>query len=977
MKFVFERNLSHQKRAVESIVEVFKNLGLSYDNSYLKDFVNPKININSLNYLRNIQNIMELNNIRLKPSESNIIDIMMETGTGKTYTYIKAMFELNRFYGINKFIVIVPSLSIKAGTINFIMNESAREHFKDEYQKTINLYIVESKKNKKSKKDYMPTSVKSFVEARKSKDTIEVLLINQGMLHSDTMLKNYDKTLFDKFTNPFEALSSLNPIVIIDEPHRFKQDNKTWKNIQKLNAQFILRFGATFEEDKKGNKKFENLIYILTAAEAFNNNLVKGVIGYIEKNESGKNALIELINIEGSGKNIEAVFIVKEAKKKNTYKLKVKDSLEKLHSTIDNLFIEKMNKSEILLSNGLILRKKDKLNPYSFSETLEETMIKKAIENHFKIEKELIENRNLQGKPKIKPLTLFFIDNIDEYRNENGKLRQIVEDTIKFYLEKNLKETKDEFYKNYLIKSLKNISRMHGGYFSKDNQAKDEEIEQEINEILHDKDKLLDLDNPRRFIFSKWTLKEGWDNPNVFQICKLRSSGSEISKLQEVGRGLRLPVNEYGIRVKEEFYLHYFVDFTEEDFVDRLVNEINEKSNIFNSFDNLEELTDELIENIVKQYEIDEDELYAKLIKEKIINRKGKFINNGLEKLKNKYPLAFIKDKVSENKVRKADKNVKTTIRAKIGKYAELKELWEKINQKALMEIKIGDEEEFEKLFYNFFIHKLKKDNIIENKIYFETKKVKVEENRAYSETQLLANEIIKIKNMSYKEFVLELSKQCKINLKTVHNVFLKLKQEGILDITEYLNYSTLRAIKYYFEEYLLLNSLDKLEIDYKLIKTSIHPTKLTDKEGQPLKEINAADIGVNYSDEKVADNYYFEELFYDSDLEKENIQYDDIVIEVFTKIPKNSIKIPIIGGKSYSPDFAYIVKDNNDNAKKICFVVETKNKEEKDLSDEEKVKIKMAEKFFNEKIKIIFKKQLKNDLIKNIINDLINLQKN
>jgi type III restriction enzyme len=126
---------------------------------------------------------------------------------------------------------------------------------------------------------------------------------------------------------------------------------------------------------------------------------------------------------------------------------------------------------------------------------------------------------------------------------------------------------------------LLDLSATHGGYFSKDNTEKDEAIEKEINEILHDKQAMLDLENPRRFIFSKWTLREGWDNPNVFQICKLRSSGSEISKLQEVGRGLRLPVNEYGNRVKDEqFYLNYFVDFTESDFVDKLVNEINQKS---------------------------------------------------------------------------------------------------------------------------------------------------------------------------------------------------------------------------------------------------------------------------------------------------------------------------------------------------------------------------------------------------------------
>ena len=960
MKFVFERNLPHQTRAVEAIVEVFKDLNIRDEKSYLKDYVNPIIDINSLTYLKNIENLMYKNKIKLKPIKSNIVDIMMETGTGKTYTYTKAMFELNRFYGINKFVVVVPSLSIKAGAINFILSESAREHFKDEYQKSINLYVVDSKKNK-NKKEYMPTSIKSFVEARKSKNSIEVLLINQGMLNSDTLSKNYDRTLFDRFTNPFDAIASINPVVIIDEPHRFKKDNKTWKNIQKLNPQFILRFGATFDEDKKGNKKFENLIYTLTAARAFNDNLVKGVIGYIEKNESGKNALVELINLDGK----EATFVLKEGKKKS-FKLGVKDSLGIIHPAIDGLFIEKMNKSEVLLSNGMILRKKDKFNPYSFSETIQEVMIRKAIKNHFKIEKELIENRNLEGKPKIKPLTLFFIDNIDEYRNEDGKLRKIVEENIKICIEENFENTKDEFYKRYLEKSLKDISKTHGGYFSKDNQAKDEEIEKEINEILHDKDKLLDLENPRRFIFSKWTLKEGWDNPNVFQICKLRSSGSEISKLQEVGRGLRLPVNEFGVRVKDEFFLHYFVDFSEEDFVDRLINEINEKSNLFN-LEKLDKLTDELIEGIVKFYKEDRKKLVARLILDDIIDDNKKFINNGLEKLKEMYPLVFEKEGVYENKIKKADKKVKSKVKVRVGKYDELKEVWERINQKALMEIKVDSEEEFEELFYSFFKNR---DDFVENRVYFEAKKVVVED-EAYVKNKRIEEEFSAIKNLSYKEFVLEVSKLCKINVNTAHKVFLRLKKDKILDISKYLNYQTIRKIKYYFDEYLLLNSFKKFEIDYKLIKSSIHPTKLTDKNGNPLKEINASDIGVNYSDERVADNYYFEKLFYDSELEKENIKYNDDVIEVFTKIPKNSIKIPIIGGKSYSPDFAYVLK-RGDEIRKVCFVIETKDKDEKDLTLEEKIKIKMAEKFFNEKIKIVFKKQLRKDKIEKIINSVL-----
>ena len=172
-----------------------------------------------------------------------------------------------------------------------------------------------------------------------------------------------------------------------------------------------------------------------------------------------------------------------------------------------NLFIEKLNKSEVLLSNGLELKKGDKINPYSYSETLQEIMIKKAIKKHFEIERQL-----LTREVKIKPLTLFFIDNIDEYRNEDGYIKKIVEQYIEIEVKELLKNETNDFYKKYLEKTLQNISKTHGGYFSKDNIEDDEKIEQEINEILHDKQAMLDLENPRRFIFSKWTLREGWDN---------------------------------------------------------------------------------------------------------------------------------------------------------------------------------------------------------------------------------------------------------------------------------------------------------------------------------------------------------------------------------------------------------------------------------------------------------------------------------
>ena len=180
------------------------------------------------------------------------------------------------------------------------------------------------------------------------------------------------------------------------------------------------------------------------------------------------------------------------------------------------------------------------------------------------------------------------------------------------------------------------------GYFSKDNSEKDEAIEKEINEILHDKQAMLDLDNPRRFIFSKWTLREGWDNPNVFQICKLRSSGSDISKLQEVGRGLRLPVNEYGYRAKDEqFYLNYFVDFTESDFVDKLVNEINEKSGAISIEDIPEKLSDDIVKKICELYKTTEDDLFEILDDNNVVTRSNKFKEGGFDFIKHNYPKIF------------------------------------------------------------------------------------------------------------------------------------------------------------------------------------------------------------------------------------------------------------------------------------------------------------------------------------------------
>jgi type III restriction enzyme len=949
--FNFEKNLEHQDSAVKSAVGIFDGVEIAKPEGTEKGFVNSVFDTSAnYKYVNNIGRTQERNSIERKVrGRSKIIDVMMETGTGKTYTYTKTIFELNKLYGIFKFVIVVPTLPIKAGTIDFLNSDSAREHFKEQYGKTIKLHIVESKNGSKNKKSQMPPAVNSFVNAGVfEKDKIQALVINAGMVNSKTMQEKFDRSLFDKYNIPFQAISSVKPFMIIDEPHKFDQSSKTWENIQKMTPQFIIRYGATFKEN-------ENLIYSLSAVDSFNRNLVKGVIGHITEFETGKNTAVKFVSSNGK----EAGFHLMENNGVKTFKIAKTESLEKIHPAMSGLMIENLNKTALILSNGLELKKGDKINPYAYAETLQESMIKKAIQHHFIKERELL-NRDV----KIKPLTLFFIDNIEEYRNKGGYIKTTVEKYIKAEVEKLLKTEAGGFYKNYLEKTLEDISQTHGGYFAVDKKETDEVIEKEVNEILHDKQAMLSLENTRRFIFSKWTLREGWDNPNIFQICKLRSSGSEISKLQEVGRGLRLPVNQYGHRVKDEqFYLNYFVDFTENDFVEKLVNEINEKSGAISREDTPKKLTEAMIRQIVLKYNVEEEELLEQLDGLNIIKRNNEFKENGFEHIKSQYPLIF--EGIFSNKIRKAS-DAKKNLKIRVEKYSQLKDLWEKLNQKVILEYKIENENMFKEIFTDF----LKTANFSLDEAQEKIAQMEIENNRAVvkEEAAIYGNEIKPILTMGYNEFLKQLSQNLNINIKTIHSSFIGTQKE--ININRYLNQSALRIIKQKFDNYLMQKALNKFGIEYQKVTSAVHPTKFTSQNGEVKKEVSASDIGIFYSEQKTADNYFFDELFYDSELEKDNIQTKISDVVVFTKIPKNSIKIPVAGGKSYSPDFAYVLH-YKDGKKKLYFIVETKNADEDSLRKEEEQKIKHAEKFFGDDIKVEFRKQFNSQKIAILIQEV------
>ncbi|WP_374718074.1 type III restriction-modification system endonuclease [Neobacillus sp.] len=968
MALNFERNLPHQNKAVEAVISVFDDVPI---NKRLNSMSNHFFNTTNDIVKRNIEEIQRINDIKENTPELNEpfnLDIKMETGTGKTYTYTKTIFELNRHYDINKFIIVVPTLPIKAGTEQFLKSSGTRLHFKEEYGKTVELHVLNSQKKTQNKRDYFPIEVFNFVRATYYDKKIHVLLVNTGMLNSKTMNKVFDdSSLFGYSETPFQILARIKPFVIIDEPHKFKRSGKSYENLMRLKPQCIIRYGATFPEIK-GMKDYENLLYDLDAVKAFNDDLVKGVSVHIPKFEGRKNAKLTLISTDG----ITASFKFIDENRVKSYKLKKGESLSQISSDLQGVTIENLNKSVVVLSNGSSLEKNQSIHPESFSETYQEVLIKQAIDLHFEKEKEYF-----SLPVKIKPLTLFFIDDVYAYREEEGRtpyIKVIFEKLLREKIDSLLQEELTDEYRSYLEASIKKIEATHGGYFSKDNSDKDEKIVNQVEEILRDKEKLLSYRfdgnwNVRRFIFSKWTLKEGWDNPNVFTICKLRSSGSEISKLQEVGRGLRLPVNENLFRVKNaQFELNYIVDFTETKFAEELVKEINESS----STELLQRITDKQFNELAKIYNKTEDEIFDDLYSNQIIDRKGYIKEGKHDELYLMFP--ELNTSLKKGKVRKASTE-KQYVTVRNSNYQEFKQLWETLNKKVFINYNLGSED----VVRDILVDILENESVLEaDSVKFIERKV---EKNSVNSNLVVTNEheskyVVQTyqEELPYNEFLSIVEKGTSIPLQTIHNALVKYNEKHIINNGTFFTRKTALNIASKYRNKVAGIMLQKIE--YKKVDISVHPTALTNADGT-LKKIVAHNVGTKFSEVEPQEKYLYNELFYDSnEIETINEVISEVI--VFGKIPKNSIRIPVINGQTYSPDFAYVVKQK-DGKTRLNIIIESKNKEERYLSKDEKDKISLANKFFetinDSNIKVVFEKQLKGKRITKIIADILEQQ--
>ncbi len=978
MGLKLEKGLRHQNDAINRINKVFEN-GIFTNNTY--KYANPLVDLSS-NIL--LQNIKDLNKELPFSLRGNLgidnylnLDIKMETGTGKTYVYTKMIYELNKNYGIHKFIILVPSLPIKLGTVKFIQSDETINHFRDQYGKTIDLCVLNAKKNKKSK-DTFPSAVREFVEhSELLKDRITVLITNMHLFkdgNGSMLTKSYSSVVED-FDVPVEAISATKPFLIIDEPHRISKDNKTFKFVtEKIKPQCIIRFGATFPEIKNGKslvKDYHNLIYNLGSCEAFNDNLVKGVSVKYISSPDGNNKKVKLLAIENKKK--ARLELITESSKR-TYELEKDDSLKSIDDSFENVTIEGIGKT-LFLSNGQELTVGSEIFTDIYSTSYQKVMIQSALDSHFKTEKE-----NFKRKDKIKTLALFFIDDIDSYRENKQNpvptyLKDIFEELLITKIKKELEHIDDNdsnelLYKEYLNSTLENISDCHGGYFAKDNSNSDDAVAEEVRQILVDKDGTLSIYknngkfNTFRFIFSKWTLKEGWDNPNIFTICKLRSSGSEISKLQEVGRGLRLPVNDSLSRISnEQFYLNYIVDFTEKDFATRLVNEIN------GDYTENNKLSDNIIESMASKLGRTAKEFFIELLTKDYIDMDKNILLENREQLFNEYPELMV-----GLKARKIiDENNKVELpkaKIRVNKFSEIKELWELLNRKYFISYQDINPEEI-----MLGVLQILNSGVQGTSVLTSHENTLINDNGVITLSEESGREYeVKKDFIAYNFFLDKVYKSTNIPINIIHEALVEYNKKVTVK-DEFFNTNTLAILISKINEWKYKMLFGK----FKYISTSLtgEETSLTDIDGNPKVEVEG-NLGISYSNKKPSDDYLYDICLYDSELEKKNITTDNDEIIVFGKIPARSIRIPLIGGGTYSPDFMYVVKRDND-IKEVNLVIETKDYDtfEKIPSDQQ-FEINCAEEFFNklkeDNYNVQYKVQLRNSQMLDIIKNLSQL---
>lgn len=672
-------------------------------------------------------------------------------------------------------------------------------------------------------------------------------------------------------------------------------------------------------------------------------------------------------------------------------KIHIGEDLGKLDLRFKGISLNKISQDKVYLSNGEIIEKQ---KTYKLENNEITNLLNKAIDLHFEKEEKLF-------KDNIKALSLFFIPNIEDFRGEKPFIKEEFERLYKQKRAKILKQDLSKEYRDYLEKDFdKDFNlKVHEGYFSGDIKNKEDREADGVKMILQEKEKLLSFDYPLRFIFSVWALQEGWDNPNIFTLTKIASSSSDTSRHQQVGRGLRICVNNEGKRINHKYlnyndneffdinYLDMLISGEERGFIEGLQREIIEASFTLGG-DILDR--DSLIKLGLNQREVDrftialEDLGLAEFDEEsdtfKIISPIYEGIIND-DKIKNllkdKFDRILEAFKEPTNKhsqiINSNKKEEKIKIKKNLAK--EFKELWQTINKRAILTYNnINKDILLKEITKRFNNEKIEKEKIIYEKKVYDTKhnKIITEEVKSFAIKDY--SKILKIEDL-----ILDFSNDEGIPIKFLIEIYNNLNKENFINSPK----KAFETLKYIIKEELHKNLL--LSVSYDFCENSFSNSSfingydiLYNKDGTPKEDIEKFKLGRYITkDKKPSENYLYEKAVWDSKIEEEvileeNRLIDDKTLEVFAKLPKFKIPTPY---KDYEPDFAYLLK--NKNNQKIFFVCETKGYDkESDIPEDEMQKINYAKKFFEclnnnlkrEDIKVIYRTRINKENLIEVI---------
>lgn len=966
MKIQFESNLAYQNKAIGSIVDIFEGQEICQSNFSISRVKGDMLGItenelgigNKLELLvdellENVQKIQLKNGLpQSKNIESMDFSVEMETGTGKTYVYLKTIFELNRRYGFTKFIIVVPSIAVKEGVKKTL--DITTQHFKSLFDNLNYDYFVYDSANLEQIRDFATSS------------DIRIMVIN-----IDAFRKSFTDPSKETKANiihrqndrlggerPIDFIASTHPILIIDEPQSVDNTPKAKEAIEKLNSLCKLRYSATHRE------KY-NLMYKLDGIDAYEQKLVKQIeVANVRVDESANKAYIKLLSVKANPRSAKVVIDIKKNSSTSRKTLTVKDGSDlyelsngrDIYSgyTVNDIYIKKGNEY-IEFSNGKSVGIGEVIGGMDDA-SLKKLQIRKTIEEH--LDKEL----RLKSRG-IKVLSLFFIDRVANYRSydaegnpQKGKYALWFEEAYKEISQKRKYKTLFED-----VDTTTEVDKIHDGYFAQDKKGrfkestgKNKDDESAFDKIMKNKEKLLSFSEPLRFIFSHSALKEGWDNPNVFQICTLNETNSVMKKRQEIGRGLRICVNQNGERVQgfDVNTLTIMANESYEAFAKGLQEEMEKEEGIKfgviqeHSFANIAiKNADGTIEYFgAKNSEI----MYHYLQANDYIDKRGKIEERLKFAIKNEkfvVPDAYkhvqaeiifgIKKIAGNLNIKDANDRKIVTLNKEVLLGDDFKDLWNQIKYKTTYRVdfdidslidkcaqKIADELTIGKVKYLYSKAK--------NKIT----KVGVEVDEESIKEQFGDVEIIDYKlpdiitylqnetNLTRKDIVDILIKSGKLESfknnpqKFIDGAIKIIKKTMSIFIVDGIKYQRIGNDAYYAQE-----CFEKQELYGYLSKNMFK-----NRENKSL---------YNYT-------------VYDSDVEKGFARSfnENESVKLFTKLPSwFKINTPLGG---YNPDWAVLVE--KDNEEKLYFVVESKGSLfADDLRDTEEAKIKCATKHFKE----------------------------